>query len=390
MSIKNVLLLFGGKSFEHDISIITAIIIKNKYVGKYNLLPVYISKDNEWFFYDKDDLQVSIFKDFSTTFMAKGFKKAYLKQGCDFLFYKSGFFQKKIHIDAVLNCCHGGMGEDGRLNSFLNLCNIPISSGSSMAMGIAMDKVVSKFLFDGLKIKNIKYITAEKNEFQNDKNCIIEKCKKFGFPLIIKPATLGSSIGINVVHNESELDDALAAGFEFDNRLLIEQALIDGMKEFNVACIKVNGKIVVSEVDAAIKSDEILSFNDKYIGNSKSKQPGKIGTKTGNAKGTYIGLKPDFPAKIDEKLRQKMRDMAFKVYDKLKLYGPVRIDFIVDKKSNVYLNEINAVPGSLAYYFFVPSVYKTMGEYLDNIVDEGIKEFKHLSDIKNEYITNLI
>lgn len=389
MSIKNVLLLFGGKSFEHDISIITAVMMKNKYVGKYKLLPVYISKNNEWFFYEKNDLKVSIFKDFESTYKSKGFKKAYLKNGYDYLFYISGLFERKIHIDAALNCCHGGMGEDGSLNNLLNLCNIPVSAGNATSMGIAMDKVTSKFIFDGLKIKNIKYIVVNKKDFCSSKETVIEKIKKFGFPIIIKPAVLGSSIGISVVHNENELIDALLTGFEFDCKLLIEKALIEGMKEYNIACMKVNNEIIISEVDVAIKNDEILSFKDKYVGNNKNGLPQKSADKSGGSKGAYVGLKPDFPAKIDEKLKDKMQEMALKIYKELKFFGPVRIDFIVNK-SAVYLNEINAVPGSLAYYFFVPAVCKTVGEYIDKIIDEGIEEYHNLNDINKEYITDLI
>ena len=309
MEKKNILVFFGGKSFEHDISIITAVMmIKNYKHGKYNLLPVYISKNNEWFFYSKNEIDVKLFKDFENSYKAKGFIPAYFKNGVNALFFKSKLFEKKIEVYGALNCCHGGIGEDGNLSSFMKVCNIPLSTGNSVSMGLCMDKYVSKLAFDGLKIKNLPYVMMEKDFDEMKKKEAILSIRKIGFPVIIKPASLGSSIGISLAYNEEELHSGLALAFEFDSRVIIEKAVIDQMKEYNVACLRSKDKILVSEADEAVKSDEILSFKDKYIGNDIVKD--KTGKKPQKKCGGYLAAKKDFPAKIPESLRKKLQNMS--------------------------------------------------------------------------------
>ena len=389
MENKNVLVVFGGKSFEHDISIITTVIMMKNYTGgKYKLLPVYISKDNQWFFFTGEKLEVGLFKDFETTYRQKGFVKAFLKNQSKFLFYKKGIFEKSLPVYSVLNCCHGGAGENGDLNAIFGYNNIPISSGDVCAMGVSMNKLYTKFVLNGLKINCVKYVAIERDKYQSFKGKMLKEVENLGFPVIIKPSMLGSSIGISIANNIKELEEALNLAFEFDNEILVESAILNGMKEYNVACLKTKNGIVVSEIDYACRSDKILSFKDKYIGNNNTDGK-KIAGGTKKC-GGYLTIKKDFPAKVSDKLRNMLREMSLEVYEKLNLRGPVRIDFLVDKRGKVYLNELNAVPGSLAYYFFVPSIFKTLSQYIDNIIDYSIYENDKNKVLKKEYITNLI
>lgn len=391
---KNILLLFGGKSFEHDISIITALIVKNQYRnGKYHFVPVFINKNNEWFYFAGENLSSHMFKDFEKTHKKDKFLKAYLKTNQNCLFFRQGLIERKIEIFAGLNCCHGGMGENGVLSCILQASNIPISSGNHTALGICMDKVLSKYCFEGLKIPNLDYFVITKKQFEN-KEDVFKKANEIGFPIIVKPANLGSSIGISIAKNQAELVDSLQVGFEFDNVLLCEKAIVEKMSEFNIACLKHNGEILLSEIDKPIKSDEILSFKDKYIGNvqscpQKGSQKCKKEKQPQSKVGAYVGENRKFCENIPEKVKTKLKQIAKKVYAELDLSGVCRIDFIVDKKNNVFLNEINAVPGSLGYYFFVPKVFKTMNEFVDGMIDECVLDFEKEKTIKKEYITKL-
>ena len=390
---KNILLIFGGKSFEHDISIITALIVKNRYNGKYNLVPVYIDRNNEWFYFAGKNLNSHMFKDFKNTFKQNKFYKAFLKTNENCLYYKKGLFEKKIEIYSAINCCHGGIGECGMLSDILLASKIPVSSGSHTSLGICMDKLLSKYCFEGLKIPFLKYFKTSLTEWENEKELVLKKVDNIGYPVIIKPASLGSSIGIFVAKNKKDFLKNIELSLAFDEKVLVEKAILDKMVEFNIAVIKKDGRIILSEIDKPLRSDEILSFKDKYIGDEKN-APTKKGTKntpkkTPSKGGGYLCENKKFVDDLPEKMVEKIKQISSKVYTELGLYGVCRIDFIMDKKMNIYLNEINAVPGSLAYYFFIPKMFKTMGEYIDCLADEGIKEFKIEDKFKKEFETKL-
>jgi len=379
----NVLLIFGGNSFEHDISIITALTIYNRSKAcKYNLLPLYLSKNNEWFLFCGKNFSVENFKNFELSYK-NNFKKAYFKNGKN-LFYKSGLFEKKISFCSVLNCCHGGNGENGEITAFFNQLNIPITSGSYVAQTIGIDKIISKYYFSKINLPVVKSVEFNKSDFNKNQEKIMKKIKKINYPVIIKPASLGSSIGIEIAKNESELLERLYVAFEFDENVLVEKAILDNLREFNVACLYYNGEVIVSEIDEPKRTDEILSFKDKYIGE------GGISTKnSSNKTGSYFYSKIK-EISLNEEVKNNIKQYAKKIYEKLNCIGPVRVDFLMDKNENLFVNEINTVPGSLAYYFFIPSIFKTMNDYVEALVDESIKFFNNKNKIKKEFITKLI
>jgi len=389
MEKRNALIVFGGNSFEHDISIITTLIVYNTASNsKYNFLPVYIDKNNEWFFYTKDNLNIKLFKNFENTYEKSGFKKVYFKTGQSCLFYKKGLFEKRIEISVALNCCHGGIGENGTLVAFLNSHKIPVSSGSMLGMSICMDKIATKYYLKGASLPVIDFFKFTKNEYENNKEIVIKKLNDLGFPVILKPASLGSSIGIKVAKNLEEFQDSVKVALEFDDNILVEKAILELMEEYNVACLKTEKGIIVSNIDKPIKSDEILSFKDKYIGEGKSS---KIPSKTGGSKarGSFIDNKIN-SVKLNHKIEDKLKNMSKKIYQILDLSGVVRIDFIVEKNKRIYVNEINTVPGSLGYYFFIPSHFENMSEYIDSMLNIAKLDFEQKKNVKNEFITKLI
>jgi len=386
---KNAMLIFGASSFEHDISIITSLIVyRNAQHLNYNLIPVYIDKNNDWYIYTKENLNIDCFKNFSSNFKRMGFCKAYAKNNVNKLFFKKGLLEKSITFDVALNCCHGGIGENGELVSILNNMNIPVSSQNPTSLGVLMDKVYSKYCFKALKLPVIKFFVFTQSDALKDFDGILQKAQKLQYPIILKPAKLGSSIGISVCHNQEQFKEAINVALQFDKTILVEKAILEGMTEYNVAVMRNKDQLIVSGVDKPTRTDQILSFKDKYIG---SKNPtNKTGQKSSKGTSGYLSKKKDFPYPVDEKLQRTLTNIAQTVYTEFDLCGTVRIDFIVDKNNKVYINEVNSIPGSLGYYFFIPEHFKSMSSYINALLDSAIYYHKTQNTINKEFITNLI
>lgn len=349
----NICVIFGGVSCEHDISIITAMqVINNLDRKKYNIYPVYIDKNGSWYYsknFDSIDNILS-YKNIS--------KQCTVILGSNVLYQVSYFNRlKKVAImDHVLVAMHGTNGEDGSISALCNLCNSSSISPDIFASAVGIDKCVFKNYVNGLNVCNtinfVEYVRGDS----------IEKLKRdilscgLIYPLILKPATLGSSIGISIAHDEEELLNKVAFSLRFDSKILIETKL-KNIKEYNIAILRSRDKLIISEIEEPVNSHEILNFQDKYISGNKSS--------TGMASAKRI-----VPAEIDGQLKSEIESVACIVYKKLNLSSVVRFDFILDcDNSKLYLNEINTVPGSFAYYLF-PNL--KFSELLDLIIDTAI------------------
>ena len=311
-------LLFGGKSFEHDISIITANIIYHSIKDKYEVLLLYIDKEGK--LYLPKEMIVDDFV------RGKNYKK--------FNFVEGGIKKhlKKIKLEVIISAMHGLNGEDG-LSAFLSeFYNIPYVGSNRISSGILMDKYFTYAVLHANKIKTI----STKYYFKNDKIDI----KKL--PIIVKPARLGSSIGIKKISNIEELNDGISHAFKFDEKIII-QPYIESFRECNQGAFKYNGKIELSNIEEVYKSKDILSFDDKYI--QSKVQRNRI----------FI---------CDELLINKISELTEKIYKLFDLSGVVRIDYMIID-GEVYVNEVNTIPGSLAYYLF--------DEAFDIIIDKMIK-----------------
>ena len=320
---KKVAIFFGGKSTEHDISILSANLVINVLKNDFDVVPVYIDKNNDFYTGEMEDIKV--FKNFD----AKNFKKiTFIKNAIYVLKGKKAKFYK--NIDIAIPVMHGKNGEDGTLQGLFELMNIPYTQSGVLASALTLDKVYFKMMLNQIEIPNIEgYYVDVGDDYKL--NMIVEKLK---FPLIVKPSNLGSSIGITKVNNINELDNAIQLGFMFDNRLLIEKCL-ENFYEYNISVFKINDIIDTSLIEQPLSKKDILTFQDKY--------------KNKCGKGME-GLDRIFPAEIDIHLENKIRSYAIEVYRVLNLSGIVRIDFIYDKENNeVYVNEVNSIPGSMAY-----------------------------------------
>jgi len=329
-------ILFGGASFEHEISIVSAITLKEK-LANFELSFVFV--DSEHNFYSIDAKKMK-----ATTFSKGEYKKMpqlHLTQGG---FAQKSLFKSTQHTGIVLNLIHGTDGEDGTIAALFDFFSIKYIGPRVDASVFSYDKRYTKYLAEAVGVKTLNY-----EILQNDRH----KNIKTPYPFIIKPSCLGSSIGVSIVKEESALDYALDTAFEYDKTLLIEP-FIENVKEYNLAGYKANGEIHFSIVEEPQK-EEFLDFEKKYMDFSRSKQV--------------------LEAELDKTLVVKIQNAFEKIYDGLFEGSLIRCDFfIVD--GEVLLNEINPIPGSMANYLF---------EDFPKAIEELSESLPHGARIKSTY-----
>ena len=307
----NIAIVFGGKSFEHEISIVSAISMKK--VLKHTLTYIFIDKNREFYLIPTKTIKSNLFS--SSEY--KKYDKLQLKQGG---FYKSSFFgEKKIEYDVVLNLAHGGDGEDGVLASLFEFFNIPFIGPRNVASVVSFDKSITKSYAKDCNVKTLPFIYYDRTKKLDIKE----------FPIIVKPCKLGSSIGISIVKTKEELDYALDVAFEFDDSVIIEP-FIKGVKEYNLAGAKIDKEFYFSIVEEP-KKGEFLDFDKKYLDFSRTSKV--------------------LAADISKELAQKLKDNFIKIYNNRFDGSLIRCDFFVID-GEVYINEINPIPGSMASYLF--------------------------------------
>ena len=353
---KNVAVVFGGKSVEHEISILTGVMALNSIEkDKFNAIPIYITKSGEWFtsneLFDLDEYK---------NLEIEKLERVCFVQGDNTLYRIKGKKLKKIEsIYSVVNCLHGQKGEDGALSGLLEMCNVPYTSSGILPSAISMDKSFCAKILSAIKVATIKTITIESVE-QVDM-----VTKQLEFPVIVKPNLLGSSIGIGRATDNQSLVLAIENALKYGEKAVIQPFLQDFI-EINCAVYRdENGKIKVSECERPIARDKILSFGDKY--------------KDG---------KREFPANIDKKLSNKVKKITEKIYSELDFKGVIRIDFFI-YNNKVYVNEINSIPGSLSYYLFFDTM-KGFSKMLTSLILASEKNFLDSSNYITKYNSGIL
>ncbi|MEA1880363.1 MAG: D-alanine--D-alanine ligase [Campylobacterota bacterium] len=308
----NIAILFGGSSFEHEISIVSAITLK-KVLKKSTITYIFVSQDRKFYLIDSEKINSKLF----SSGEYKKSKELTLKQGG---FSIDGLFgAKSLDFDVALNLIHGRDGEDGKISSMMEFFNIPFISPRMEASSLSYNKLYTKFLAESLGVKTVAY------EYLSSKD---ERKVSMDYPVIIKPVRLGSSIGVSIVKDASELDYALDVAFEFDTDVIVEP-FIEGVKEFNQAgCFTNDWELSIVEEP---QKEEFLDFEKKYMDFSRDSQV--------------------LSADIDDTLKKNIQESFKKIYDPLFLGSIIRCDFFV-VDGEVLLNEINPIPGSMANYLF--------------------------------------
>ena len=339
-----IVILFGGESVEHDISIITALQVMDFLPEKGNVLPIYIDKNGLWWKADNLD-KLEIYQNFEEKAKNKVRLTFLLGQNV-LLEQKKGKFVEFCKVESVLNCCHGRLGEDGRVQGLLDVCKTPYTSPAMTESALCMDKVFLKDVLEKNNIKTPLYCHFDIDTYDNASALV--QIKKMGLPVVVKPANLGSSIGISVCTKIEQVEEAIKLAFSFDKKVLIEE-FVEHLREFNCAAFYFQNQIFVSSVAEVKNKSQIFTFEDKYLDKD---------TKT---------------HEIDQKLTKKIKKLTEKIYRLLNLRGVVRIDFLYDSKNRIlYVNEINTIPGSLAFYLFKDIKFV---DILDAVIEQSLADF---------------
>lgn len=396
----NVLVLFGGKSTEHEVSIISASqTMENIDRDKYEIYPVYMSKDGD-FYYNKDVLmdvknfkdEKSLFKKLTKVSILKNKNRTYLVKENNKIFGNNII----CTIDVAFPIVHGTNVEDGSLQGYLHTLNLPVVGPNTIGGALSMDKYIMKQV---LKAEGLPVLDAKKYSIKEYKNSdlISDIEKNFSYPIIIKPINLGSSIGINKAKDREGLIKALELGFNFSQYVLVERA-ITNLREINCAVLGNNDDQIVSVLEEPLYNDEILSFTDKYLGGGKcgNKLGFKTGVKSNNktANGTkssgMASLSRKVPAEIDENKEKLIKKLAVDTFKILNLTGVSRIDFMIDVDTDkVYINEINSIPGSLSYYLYEP-LGISFKDLIDKLIKIAVDEKRKEDNLLFSFESNLL
>src|SRR3990172_3998482 len=345
----NILVLFGGRSTEHDVSIITGIqVLHGLNKSNYNVIPVYITKEGEWVKGDSSFYKPETFKNLTKAisgktgvFISPDSQVNYLiEKPKTFTLFKSLVGEK---IDVVFPAFHGRYGEDGAIQGLLELADIAYVGCGVEASAICMNKAISKRVASSIGIPTLHdvVVTSSKNLPKNVK-----------YPVFVKPVRLGSSIGISLAGNQEELKQAVEVGLYYDTKVIIEDAQ-ENAREVNISLLG-NDPYELSVCEEPVRTSNLLSFEDKYLGDSISK---------GMASAKRI-----IPAEIKKTTKDKIEEYSRKFFSEVGGEGIARIDYLLSKdEKQIYFNEINTMPGSVAFY-----LWKEKGLSFDALIDKLI------------------
>ena len=371
---------FGCRSVEHEVSVISAVQAMNAIDRKkYEVIPVYVTKEGEMFtsplLFDiesfKGNLDELVKKCEQVTFIR-------LKNKTVMRSFASGLFKKcrDTVIDLAFPIVHGTNCEDGTMAGYFEFLNLPYISCDIISAAVGMDKAVFKSVLKSAGLPVLDCMTFRSREYSADKEHFIREIgEKIGYPLIIKPANLGSSVGITKVNSESELESAISLAASFAEKILAERA-IENLREINCSVLGDADSCIASVCEEPFMHDEILSYADKYEGNSKSKGMASLGRK--------------IPADISEELSEKIRGLSVDIMKATGSSGVVRIDYLLDSESGeVFANEINTIPGSLAFYLWEASGIKYT-ELIDRLCDIAFKRQRNRDNLTFTIKTNIL
>lgn len=352
-------IFYGGKSCEHEVSVITALQAMAELECEYQIVPVYINKYG-WF--SGEGLKnPDSYKEFD----ASRHKLVYLIDGKLVTKGFLGRLNTVSDIDCALVCNHGGLGEGGGLSALLEMQGVPYTCARTCPSALCLDKEYFKIIAKEKGFRTVSGTCIKRGDFEKNQDAITKRIiDRLGEELVVKPVDMGSSIGVTVPVGESEIKDALALVFAYTDRAMVEKRILN-LREFNCACFKLGDSFVVSAIEEPkVGRGGILSYKDKYLTKSD------------------VSSERDLPAKIPTRLATKIRKTTQRLYECFDLNGVVRVDYIYDVLSNeLYVNEVNTVPGSMSGY-----LYRECGLSYAELVRALVDEAKSKKDAQDEYI----
>ncbi|TNE74516.1 D-alanine--D-alanine ligase [bacterium] len=380
MSSAIVIVAFGGVSPEHEVSVITGIqaAMALKESGQ-ACIPLYISKQGAWFS-GEHLLELSNYKDLKVL-TATSPKAAFVTDSrgvTAFEIEQKGLFKKPLQYNpqAVLCAFHGSDGENGSFQGLCEALNVPYSGSGVLASSLGMDKDMTKRVCRDAGIPVVDGLTFWESEWVCKKDTIVNGLEKFGYPLIVKPSRLGSSIGVAKADNQAQLIDSIETAFRYDSKLLVEKA-IQPLREINCSVLGTAEENKASVCEQPKGSTEILSFTDKYQSDSNSTK--------GMASASRL-----IPAPISEEKTNEIQQLSKQIFSVLGCSGVARLDFLMnDETGHVYFNEINTIPGSLSFYLWEKSGF-TFSQLTKELVRIAVLNHQQKNGRIRSYETNLL
>ena len=360
--------IFGGRSLEHDLSVLTAIqAMDNIDKERYEVVPIYITKDLT--FYSGGMLRyIDSYKDFRLI-DRYATKVNLINKNGKFILQTTGLIKrvyKEIHL--AFPMVHGKYTEDGSIVGYLETLGIPIVGSDIYSSSLCQDKVFTKEVLNGNDIPVVDYVYFSDSDYKLDKEDIFKKIEELSYPLIIKPARLGSGIGIEIVNRKEELESSIEKAMKNDERVLVEEYIAD-RREFNMAVLLSKGKLIGSVIEEIIK-DEPCNYYDKY--------------RKDNEDDTFKRI---FPADISKTLTEEIEKTSKKTYKVLALSGVARIDYVYDnKKKKLYVNEVNTIPNFFSHHLFDDKnidYRELLGIMIKEAIDKIHKENDMVKDIED-------
>ena len=375
-----VAVLFGGKSVEHEVSIISAIqAIMSMDREKYEIIPVYITKDGDMYTGEKTG-DIEAYKNIPEL-LKKSQRVIFINENgqVSMMPYPMKKFGKNnaIAVDVAFPIVHGTNEEDGTLQGYLKTVGLPFVGCDVTASALGMDKYLMKAVLKDNGVPVLDCILFRSCDYRDVAAMIDRVEEKFGYPVIVKPVNLGSSVGISVAKNKTELEKSIDDAYTYATRILVEPAIMN-LREINCAVLGDENEAEASECEEPLHSDEILSYEDKYLNNAK-----------GGSKG-MASVSRKIPAELSQDKRKEVRDMAVKAFQCLGCSGVSRIDFMIDRDTDkLYLNEINTILGSLAFYLWEPVGVKYT-QLLDRMIQLAMKREREEKSLTYTFDTNIL
>lgn len=374
--------LFGGKSVEHEISIISAL-QACEYINreKYEVIPLYMTKEGE--FYTGEQIgHIERYKDIPLLLRESTRVLLLSEEGkVNMVRYPLKKLGSNVlgSIDVVFPIVHGTNVEDGTLQGYLQTLGLPYVGCDVLSSAVGMNKYVMKAVFKDNDIPVLPCACYNLADFEDVEKLLDRIEGRFPYPVIVKPINLGSSVGISKADHREDLEEALGLAFNFSQKVLVEPA-IQHLKEINCAVLGDELEAEASECEEPLNAEEILTYEDKYIGGGKSK---------GASKG-MASLSRAIPANISAQRREEIRQMAVRAFQCLGCSGVARIDFMIDQDTDqVYLNEINTIPGSLSFYLWEP-VGLPYTELLERMIQLALKRHRENGKLTFSFETNVL
>lgn len=376
----NIGVFFGGPSVEHEVSVITAqqAISQLLKMPGYQVVPIYISKDNQWYTGDYL-LEVEHFKDLNKVITESQKVNMVKSNKCAMLIkdpipkLKSAYVTS---VDIAFPIIHGTGGEDGTLQGFLEHMDIPYIGCNVLSASMTMDKIASKLFLKNSGVRVVEGDWFYTHDWIMYQSAIIDALEeKLNYPMIVKPADIGSSVGVTPAKNRNELINAIDLARFFTNRILVERMLV-GMREINISVVGDSEKLELSVCEEPLSASDFLTYEEKYVNSNQTKG--------------MSAAKRKLPADLTNALKKEIEKMAAEAFVALDCAGVSRIDFMIDSQSGLpYINEFNTIPGSLSFYLW-EATGKSFKELLEAMISAAHRTYRRKKSLTRSNTINIL